>query len=96
MDTNDFCLFTCGFHGYDSSSEDKNTNFPYIWVRNAVKLCPSICAYSFNQPMVGSDYRVLKAPNNDVGVDSMIIELATVLIGAVTNPFDNGYFTNDG
>ncbi|RVW65536.1 Protein EXORDIUM-like 2 [Vitis vinifera] len=34
----------------------------------------------------------LVSPNGDVGIDGMLINLATVLAGTVTNPFDNGYF----
>ncbi|GFS46790.1 EXORDIUM like 2 [Actinidia rufa] len=41
-------------------------------------------AYAWTPPLV--------APNGDVGVDGMVINLATVLTGTVTNPFNNGYF----
>ncbi|BBG95772.1 EXORDIUM like 2 [Prunus dulcis] len=34
----------------------------------------------------------LVPPNGDVGVDGMVISLAMVLAGVVTNPFENGYF----
>nr|KYP49020.1 hypothetical protein KK1_029322 [Cajanus cajan] len=32
------------------------------------------------------------APNADVGVDGIIINLATLLAATVTNPFNDGYF----
>ncbi|MQI72108.1 hypothetical protein EI017_25470, partial [Escherichia coli] len=34
----------------------------------------------------------LVAPNQDVGLDGMVINVATLLAGTVTNPFGNGYF----
>ncbi|KAE8659276.1 Protein EXORDIUM-like 1 [Hibiscus syriacus] len=34
----------------------------------------------------------LVAPNNDVGLDGMVINIASLLAGTVTNPFGNGYY----
>ncbi|KAK7275782.1 hypothetical protein RIF29_16904 [Crotalaria pallida] len=34
----------------------------------------------------------LVAPNNDVGLDGMVINMASLLAGTATNPFGNGYF----
>ncbi|KAK3016299.1 hypothetical protein RJ639_007619 [Escallonia herrerae] len=34
----------------------------------------------------------LVEPNGDVGIHGMVINLAAVLAGTVTNPFDGGYF----
>ncbi|KAK9983307.1 hypothetical protein SO802_032832 [Lithocarpus litseifolius] len=34
----------------------------------------------------------LVAPNNDVGLDNMVFNLASLLSGTTTNPFGNGYF----
>ncbi|KAJ1375845.1 Protein EXORDIUM-like [Sesbania bispinosa] len=34
----------------------------------------------------------LVAPNNDVGLDGMVINVASLLAGTITNPFGNGYF----
>ncbi|RXH73973.1 hypothetical protein DVH24_016795 [Malus domestica] len=34
----------------------------------------------------------LVAPNNDVGLDGMVIKLTSLLAGTATNPFRNGYF----
>ena len=54
--------------------------------------CPGYCAWPFHQPVYGPQTAPLVAPNGDLGVDGMVINLATVLAGAVTNPFDDGYY----
>ncbi|KAL9245185.1 hypothetical protein vseg_018864 [Gypsophila vaccaria] len=90
--TEDFCMNTCGAHGYVYAGKHKKTRAPYAWVGNPEIQCPGQCAWPFHQPMYGPQSPPLVAPNNDVGVDGMIINLATVLAGAVTNPFDSGYF----
>lgn len=85
-----FCMSRCGTHG---SGLDKNKNkFAYAWVGNSVSQCPGQCAWPFHQPIYGPQTPPLVSPNGDVGVDGMIINLATVLAGTVTNPFKNGYF----
>ncbi|GFS46799.1 EXORDIUM like 2 [Actinidia rufa] len=61
-------------------------------VGNSVTQCPGQCAWPFHQPLYGPQTPPLVAPNGDVGVDGMVINLATVLTGTVTNPFNNGYF----
>ncbi|KAM1030439.1 hypothetical protein TB1_033654 [Malus domestica] len=81
-----FCS-RCGTHG---SNLDKKT--AYVWVGNSVVQCPGQCAWPFHQPIYGPQTPPLVAPNGDVGVDGMIINLATLLAGAVTNPYNNGYF----
>ncbi|KAK9749020.1 hypothetical protein RND81_02G096900 [Saponaria officinalis] len=90
--TDDFCMNTCGAHGTSFAGKHKKTRVPYAWVGNPENQCPGQCAWPFHQPMFGPQTPPLVAPNNDVGVDGMIINLATVLAGAVTNPFDSGYF----
>lgn len=82
-----FCMSNCGFHG---SNNDHDSAF--IWVGNSVTQCPGQCAWPFHQPIYGPQTPPLSAPNGDVGVDGMIINLATLLAGTVTNPFGNGYF----
>lgn len=59
---------------------------------NSAAFCPGYCAWPFHQPAYGPQGPPLVAPNGDVGVDGMVISLATVLAGTVTNPFNNGYF----
>ncbi|GAB4845025.1 Protein EXORDIUM-like 2 [Ancistrocladus abbreviatus] len=87
-----FCMSSCGAHGSGLAGKHKKARFTYAWVGNSQLQCPGQCAWPFHQPMYGPQTPPLVAPNGDVGVDGMIISLATLLAGAVTNPFDNGYF----
>ncbi|KAL7583951.1 hypothetical protein Lser_V15G44470 [Lactuca serriola] len=92
-----FCSGRCGTHGHGSSSivKGKNNKFAYIWVGNSETQCPGQCAWPFHQPIYGPQGAPLIAPNNDVGVDGMVINLATLLAGTATNPFGNGYYQGD-
>lgn len=83
-----FCMSRCGSHG----STRGKTRFAYAWVGNSETQCPGQCAWPFHQPIYGPQTPPLVSPNGDVGADGMIINLATVLAGTVTNPFGNGYF----
>lgn len=83
-----FCMSRCGTHG----SNKVSPRLAYVWVGNSEIQCPGYCAWPFHQPIYGPQGPPLVSPNADVGVDGMIINLATVLAGAVTNPFNNGYF----
>lgn len=85
-----FCMSRCGSHG--STIARGKARLSYAWVGNSETQCPGQCAWPFHQPIYGPQTPPLVAPNGDVGVDGMIINLATVLAGAVTNPFNNGYF----
>ncbi|KAF7803742.1 protein EXORDIUM-like 2 [Senna tora] len=71
-----FCMSRCGTHG-STRPENGKRRTAYV---------------PFHQPMYGPQTPPLIAPNGDVGVDGMIINLATLLAGTVTNPFNNGYF----
>ncbi|GAV90621.1 Phi_1 domain-containing protein [Cephalotus follicularis] len=82
-----FCMSNCGFHGSDTKQ-----NLAFIWVGNSVSQCPGQCAWPFHQPIYGPQTAPLGAPNGDVGIDGMIVNIASLLAGAVTNPFGNGYF----
>lgn len=84
-----FCMSRCGTHG---SVQVKKSRFPYAWVGNSVSQCPGYCAWPFHQPVYGPQTPPMVAPNGDVGVDGMVINLATVLAGTVVNPYNNGYF----
>ncbi|XXG86429.1 hypothetical protein AAC387_Pa11g1325 [Persea americana] len=86
-----FCMSRCGTHGSVLRAGDK-TRFPYLWVGNSETQCPGQCAWPFHQPIYGPQTPPLLAPNGDVGVDGMVINLATVLAAAVTNPFAGGYY----
>ncbi|XP_057977269.1 protein EXORDIUM-like 2 [Malania oleifera] len=83
-----FCMNRCGTHG----STRGKTRSAYIWVGNSELQCPGYCAWPFHQPIYGPQTPPLVAPNGDVGVEGMIINLATVLAGTVTNPFADGYY----
>ncbi|KAK7321199.1 hypothetical protein VNO77_31582 [Canavalia gladiata] len=86
----DFCMNQCGTHG--SGRVMKGKRIAYAWVGNPVTQCPGQCAWPFHQPVYGPQTAPLVSPNGDVGVDGMIINLATVLAGVVTNPFEDGYY----
>ncbi|KAF8052145.1 hypothetical protein N665_1597s0011 [Sinapis alba] len=79
-----FCMNRCGTHGSKSSSVDGEA---YVWVGNSEEQCPGYCAWPFHQPLYGPQSPPLIAPNGDVGVDGMIINLATLLVNTVTKPF---------
>ncbi|KAG5222895.1 hypothetical protein OIU76_002002 [Salix suchowensis] len=92
-----FCLSKCGSHGSALGSKSggvkgKSYRFAYIWVGNSETQCPGYCAWPFHQPVYGPQNPPLIAPNNDVGLDGMVINLASLLAGTATNPFGNGYF----
>ncbi|XP_009621840.1 protein EXORDIUM-like 2 [Nicotiana tomentosiformis] len=87
----DFCMNRCGMHG-STRGKKKGSKFAYAWVGNSASQCPGQCAWPFQKPIVGPQTTPLGSPNGDIGVDGMVISLATVLAGTVTNPFDGGYF----
>ncbi|KAJ4965805.1 hypothetical protein NE237_017654 [Protea cynaroides] len=86
-----FCQSRCGTHG-SSVGNQMNNKFPYIWVGNSEIQCPGQCAWPFHQPIYGPQNPPLVAPNNDVGLDGMVINLGSLLAGTATNPFGNGYY----
>jgi hypothetical protein len=89
-----FCSSSCGFHDSSKAGESE-VEYAYAWVGNSARQCPGQCAWPFHQPIYGPQSPPLLPPNGDVGVDGMIINIATVLTGAVTNPFKSGYFQGD-
>ncbi|KAG9144284.1 hypothetical protein Leryth_016940 [Lithospermum erythrorhizon] len=96
-----FCSSRCGTHGSSLSSKttpssnEKIYKFAYIWVGNSETQCPGQCAWPFHQPIYGPQSPPLVAPNNNVGLDGMVINLASLLAGTVTNPFGNGYYQGE-
>ncbi|KAK9134243.1 hypothetical protein Syun_013573 [Stephania yunnanensis] len=84
-----FCMSRCGTHGWKAG---RTGRFAHVWVGNSESQCPGQCAWPFHQPIYGPQTAPLVAPNGDVGVDGMVINLATLLAGTVTNPFNDGYF----
>uniref|UniRef100_A0A0E0LW50 Uncharacterized protein n=1 Tax=Oryza punctata TaxID=4537 RepID=A0A0E0LW50_ORYPU len=101
-----FCLSHCGLHASATSASAAAASpaparaattrgrgrFAYVWVGNAAEQCPGECAWPFHQPTYGPQAPPLVSPNADVGMDGIIINLATLLAGAVTNPYGGGYF----
>jgi Phosphate-induced protein 1 conserved region len=82
-----FCVNQCAVHGSDQSSSKT-----FIWVGNSKSQCPGQCAWPFHQPLYGPQAPPLLPPNGDVGVDGMVMNLASMIAGTVTNPFGNGYY----
>ncbi|KAF5746795.1 hypothetical protein HS088_TW06G00970 [Tripterygium wilfordii] len=88
-----FCSSRCGTHGSSmGGSQAKRSKFAYIWVGNSETQCPGQCAWPFHQPIYGPQSPPLIAPNNDVGMEGMVMNLASLLAGTATNPFGNGFF----
>ncbi|KAL0912429.1 hypothetical protein M5K25_018400 [Dendrobium thyrsiflorum] len=85
-----FCMSRCATHA--SSPRSNSGRFAYIWVGNSAAQCPGTCAWPFHQPIYGPQNPPLVAPNGDVGVDGMVMNLASMVAGAVTNPFGDGFF----
>ncbi|OEL18053.1 Protein EXORDIUM [Dichanthelium oligosanthes] len=82
-----FCMSQCGLHGSDAKA-----GTTYVWVGNSATQCPGECAWPFHQPEYGPQDPALRPPNGDVGLDGMIVNLATELAGVVTNPFGDAYY----
>ncbi|CAI9116274.1 OLC1v1017372C1 [Oldenlandia corymbosa var. corymbosa] len=89
-----FCRNKCGFHGSSRGAviKGKTYKFAYIVVGNSETQCPGYCAWPFHQPQYGPQTPPLIAPNNDVGMDGVVINLASLMAGTATNPFGNGYY----
>lgn len=93
-----FCSSQCGTHLYTFPSQATQTHvLPYAWVGDSAQQCPGYCAWPFAKAMAGTgpDVPPLKAPSGDVGVDGMIINIASLLVGAATNPYATAYFQGD-
>ncbi|CAN6479932.1 unnamed protein product [Victoria cruziana] len=86
-----FCMSSCGLHD-SAPMKGMKQSFAYIWVGNSETQCPGQCAWPFHQPIYGPQTPPLVAPNGDVGVDGMVINIASMLAGTVTNPFGRGFF----
>ncbi|GJM86901.1 hypothetical protein PR202_ga02801 [Eleusine coracana subsp. coracana] len=82
-----FCRSRCAMHGSDATARTT-----YIWVGNSATQCPGQCAWPFHQPMYGPQSPPLVAPNGDVGLDGIVMNLASMLAGVVTNPFGDAYY----
>lgn len=91
-----FCMDSCGFHDSIPITNSKSASKILLaWVGNSGVQCPGQCAWPFAAPLYGPPTPPLIPPNGDVGVDGMIINIATILAGAATNPFNTGYYQGD-
>ncbi|KAM0889868.1 hypothetical protein ACQ4PT_027446 [Festuca glaucescens] len=86
-----FCMSRCGRHG----SVDAKAGTAYVWAGNSVAQCPGKCAWPFHQPAYGPQSPPLAPPNGDVGMDGLVINVASMVAGAVTNPFGDGFYQGD-
>ena len=87
-----FCMNSCGFHNSATVSPGKRV--VYAHVGDPGTQCPGLCAWPYAAPAYGPPGPVLVAPNG-VGIDGMVMNIATILAGAATNPFNTGYFQGD-
>ncbi|KAI3841875.1 hypothetical protein MKW92_038072 [Papaver armeniacum] len=94
VNVDDFCSSRCGTHG-SSDSTSKKTKYTYIWVGNSETQCAGQCAWPFKKPISGPRDAPLVPPNNDIGLDGMIVNLASLLAGTATNPYGNGYYQGE-
>lgn len=85
-----FCTSRCGLHGSDAGA-----GAAYVWVGNAETQCPGQCAWPFHQPLYGPQAPALVPPSGDVGMDGMVVNIASMVAGAVTNPFRDGFYQGD-
>ncbi|WOK94338.1 hypothetical protein Cni_G03040 [Canna indica] len=81
-----FCSSRCGTHGKLAGATG------FVWVGDSASQCPGQCAWPFHQPPYGPQTAPLVAPNGDVGLDGVVINLSALLAGAATNPGGDGYF----
>ncbi|XP_077213266.1 protein EXORDIUM-like 2 [Tasmannia lanceolata] len=87
-----FCMDSCGFH--DTISVSPRQRVALAHVGDPGTQCPSLCAWPYAVPVYGPPGPALIAPNS-VGIDGMVMNIATILAGTATNPFKNGYFQGD-
>ncbi|WRX10357.1 hypothetical protein QQP08_002844 [Theobroma cacao] len=87
-----FCMGSCGFH--ESIMVGAMARVVYAHVGDPTVECPGLCAWPYALPAYGPPGQALLAPNG-VGADGMIINIATLLAGAASNPFKSGYFQGD-
>ncbi|KAF0902716.1 hypothetical protein E2562_019067 [Oryza meyeriana var. granulata] len=91
-----FCMSRCGIHD-DAGGVGAHgkARYTYLWAGNPAQQCPGQCAWPFHRPVYGPQTPPLVPPNGDVGMDGMVISLAALLAGTVTNPYGDGYYQGD-
>ncbi|XP_040381296.1 protein PHOSPHATE-INDUCED 1 homolog [Oryza brachyantha] len=88
-----FCMSRCGTHG--PVAHGAAAGAAYAWVGNSETQCPGQCAWPFHQPVYGPQAPPLVPPSGDVGMDGMVINVASMVAGAVTNPFGDGFYQGE-
>jgi hypothetical protein len=88
-------MFRCGVHDHASAGAHGRARFAHLWAGNPAKQCPGQCAWPFARPVYGSPMPPLVSPSGDVGMDGVVISLAALLAGTVTNPYGDGYYQGD-
>ncbi|KAI4966973.1 hypothetical protein ZWY2020_034644 [Hordeum vulgare] len=76
-----FCMSRCGMHGSGAKA-----GTAYVWAGNSAAQCPGQCAWLFQQ-----EEPAVVPPNDDLGMDGLI-NVASMLAGAVTDPFGDGFY----
>lgn len=84
-----FCLGLCGFH--EHMAVPARGRVVYAHVGDPGKQCPGLCTWPYANQAYGPPGNPLVSPDG-VGTDGMIMNIATILAGAATNPFRTGYF----
>ncbi|BBN16292.1 protein MpEXL2 [Marchantia polymorpha subsp. ruderalis] len=93
----DFCTSQCGSHyATPALNATGGKQLPYAWVGNPESQCAGKCAWPFAKPEYGPADTPLLPPNGDIGMDGMIINIAAIMAGTVTNPFNSGFYQGDG
>uniref|UniRef100_A0ACD5ZJY7 Uncharacterized protein n=1 Tax=Avena sativa TaxID=4498 RepID=A0ACD5ZJY7_AVESA len=82
-----FCMSRCGLHGSDARARTA-----YVWVGNSASQCPGKCAWPFHKPVYGPQAPALVPPSGDVGMDGLVMNVASMVAGAITNPFGDGFY----
>ncbi|OVA02890.1 Phosphate-induced protein 1 [Macleaya cordata] len=83
------CMGRCSRHGVIGAGPAARL---YLVVGNPETECPGVCGWPFHRADYGPQTLPLQPPNGNVGADAMVVGLASALAGAVTNPYNNGFF----
>ncbi|KAM3209047.1 hypothetical protein ACQJBY_063626 [Aegilops geniculata] len=80
-----FCMSRYGMHGSDAKA-----GTAYVWAGNSAAQCPGQCAWPFQQ-----EEPPVLPPNDDLGMDGLVMNVASMLAGAVTDPFGDGFYQGE-
>lgn len=92
-----FCMGNCGFHESINIIGARATAARVVFahIGDPTVQCPGLCAWPYALPAYGPPGQAALVAPNSVGADGMIINIATILAGAASNPFKTGYFQGD-